>query len=177
MAFIDELPEGNIRDVFVYWLGKRDGRSAPLRGDLNPVEFDPSWLPNLFMYRLESNGRFRCILIGTEMVQIYGRDETGMYLDEIVPPKHAASRKRLFERTVQDRLPIFYTGPALIPSGDSRRVERLLLPASSDGVVCDHIFGIANFGAILPDSDGAMFREDGEPARIVIALHENLSQG
>lgn len=174
MAFVDELPEGNIREVFEYWQSKRGGRPTPLRADLDPVEFKPAWLPCLFMYRLETNGRFRCILIGTEMVRIYGKDETGMYLDEIVPPKHAASRKRLFERAVRDRLPVFYMGPALIPSGDSRRVERLLLPASSDGTICDHIFGIASFGEILSDPAGDMPGEDGDPAKILIARREDF---
>lgn len=174
MPFIDELPNGNIRDVFEYWLSKRDGRPTPLRADLNPVEFDPSWLPWIFIYRLESSGRFRCTLIGTEMVRIYGRDETGMFLDEIVPPKHAASRKRLFDRTVRDRLPVFYSGPALIPSGDSRRVERLLLPASSDGIACDHIFGIASFGEIVQNPTEELFVDDGGPAKILVATRRDL---
>jgi len=174
MAFVDELPDGIIREVFEYWQSKRGGRPTPLRNDLNPAEFNPAWLPCLFMYRLEPDERFRCILIGTEMVRIYGQDETGMYLDEIVPPAHAPSRKRLFERTVRDRLPIFYAGPALIPSGESRRIERLLLPVSSDGIACNHIFGAASFGEIVHDSDEQIFGDDGDPAKIVIATRDGI---
>jgi len=174
MAFVDEIPAGEIKAVYAYWLSKRANGRVPLKRDIDPTEFKPSWLPNLFMYRVE-NGRFRCILVGTRIVQVFGRDETGMFLHEMLPPKHAASRQRLFERAVRDRLPIYYFGPALNPNPRYPRVSRLLLPVSSDGVSADHIFGIVKFGAAAEprsedDSLGGRF----EPAKIVIATRQDL---
>jgi hypothetical protein len=174
MAFVDEIPVEDIKDVYAYWLGKRANGRVPLKQDIDPVEFKPHWLPNLFMYRVENN-RFRCILAGTRIVQVFRRDETGMFLDEILPPEHAQSRHRLFERAVRDRLPVYYVGPALASNPEYPRVSRLLLPVSSDGVSADHIFGIVKFGPAggrgpEDDSLGGGF----EPAKIVIATKQDL---
>ena len=176
MTFVDEIPVGDIKDVYAYWLGKRANGRIPLKQDVNPVEFKPGWLPNLFMYRLEGS-RFRCILVGTRIVEVFGRDETGMFLDEMLLPKHAASRQRLFERALRDRLPVYYVGPAPTPNTEYPRVSRLLLPVSSDGVSADHVFGIVKFGPI-----GQLRPEDGllssrfEPAKIVIATKRDLDE-
>ena len=175
MAFVDELPVGEIRDVYAYWLGKRVRGRIPLKRDIDPVEFKPGWLPNLFMYRVE-DGRFRCVLVGTRVVQVSGRDQTGKFLDEVLPRAHAASRQRLFERAVRDRVPVYYVGPALTPNPKYPRVSRLLLPVSSDGAGSDHVFGIVKYG-----SAGGRGQEDGlldrpfEPARIVIATEQDLA--
>lgn len=176
MAFIDEIPAGGIRDVYAYWLGKRRNGRLPLKQDIDPIEFSPDWLPDMFMYRWEG-GRFRCILVGTRIVQVRGRDETGMFLDDILPRDHAASRQRLFERAVRDRVPVYYSGPSLGPSREYPRVSRLLLPVSSDGVASDHVFGIVRY-------DKSTGRESGSgptvgrvvPARIVVANEDDLAQ-
>ncbi|MDH3230852.1 MAG: PAS domain-containing protein [Alphaproteobacteria bacterium] len=174
MAFVDEIPVGDIKDVYAYWLGRRAGSRVPLRRDMDPVEFKPDWLPNLFMYRVE-NGRFRCILVGTRIVEVFGRDETGMFLDEILPPKHAPSRQRLFERAVRDRLPVYYVGPALTSNPRYPRVSRLLLPVSSDGVAADHVFGIVKFGPVAERGwENTRLVEHNEPARIVVATYNDL---
>lgn len=176
MAFVDEIHDGDIKDVYAYWLGKRAGGRVPMKQSLDPVEFGSGWLPNMFMYRVEGR-RFRCILVGTKIVQIFGRDETGMFLDEILPREHAPSRRRLFERTVRDRLPVYYAGPALLPTRENRRVSRLLLPVSSDGVSADHIFGIAKFGpAGKSGPKDASLNGRFEPAKIVIATERDLDE-
>jgi len=176
MAFMDELPAGGIRDVYVYWLGKRRNGRLPLRRDINPVELNPEWLPNLFMYRVE-DGRFRCILVGTRIVQVRGRDETGTFLDEILPREHAASRQRLFERAARDRVPVFYSGPSLGPSQEYSRVSRLLLPVSSDGVASDHIFGIVTYaGSAIGGSGRGSVVNRSAPARIAVATEEDLAR-
>jgi len=175
MAFFDEIPVGGIRDVYAYWLGKRRNGRLPLKQDIDPIEFKPHWLPDLFMYRFE-DGRFRCILVGTRIVQVRGRDETGMFLDEVLPREHAASRQRLFERAARDRVPVFYSGPSLDPSREFPRVSRLLLPVSSDGIASDHVFGIARY----EKSPGRELRPGTPssraiPARIVVATQEDLA--
>lgn len=176
MAFIDEIPAGRIRDVYAYWLGKRRNGRLPLKRDIDPVEFSPDWLPDLFMYRLE-DGRFRCILVGTRLVQVRGRDETGMFLDEVLPREHAASRQRLYERAARDRVPVYYSGPSLGPSQEYHRVSRLLLPVSSDGVVSDLVFGIARYErSIGRESNGRSLAGRSAPARIVVATDEDLAQ-
>jgi hypothetical protein len=175
VSFLDEIKEPELRDTFLYWLGKRSRRTVPLRKDIGPADINPQYLPQLFMYRKEPGGRFRCILVGTEIVKIFQRDETGLYLDEILPAYSSKGRLRLFARCVEERRPVYYAGPALIPTRDRRRVGRLLLPLSSDGEVADHIFGIVMFGPILDCLPGGMpFPDVEEPTAIAVASDEDM---
>jgi len=175
LSFIDEIRQPDIKELFLFWLEKRGGRTIPLRKDIGPTGIKPRHLPYLFIYRREAGGRFRCILIGTEIVKVFHRDETGMYLDEIVPAHSRSSRLKLFSRCVDDARPVYYSGPALIHTRERRRVSRILLPVSSDGGAADHIFGMSLFGPILDKLPmGTAFPENEEPAVIAIASDEDL---
>lgn len=175
MVFIDDIREPELKEVFRHWLQCRNGRAVPLRGDIGPTGIDPGYLPSLFMYRREPDGRFRCILIGSELVKVFHRDETGLYLDEILPPHSRNSRLRLFARCADEARPVYYAGPALIPTRERRRVGRLLLPLSSDGEAADHVFGMAVFGPIQERPRQTVpFPQGGDPAIIAIAGDEDL---
>lgn len=176
MAFLDHISDAQVRRVFCFWIARRPQGAMPLRRDINPMGLPPDCLPHLFMYRLEPGKRLRCVLIGTAIVRVVGHDETGRYLDELLRGSAAATRLRLFDRVVEDGYPLYYTGPAVLPTREARRVERLLLPLSSDGRICDHVFGIAKFGPVLhdhPEEPWASAADD--PARIVIATDDDLS--
>lgn len=145
----------------------------PGRADIGPADFPRDWLPHLFMYKLESNGRFRCILIGTRMVEIFGRDETGGFLDELLPDPMRASRLRLFERAARDRRPIYFEGPAAL-AARYRWTRRLLLPLSAEGDDTGFIFGMALFGPVENDLEPKLL-EPGRLARILIATDDDLA--
>jgi len=175
LSFLDSIAETELRHIYLYWLERRQGRQIPRRGDIRPNEIDPQYLPSLFLYRREDNGRFRCLLVGTELVKIFQRDETGSYLDEILPPNLSASRLKLFARCVEERRPIYYAGPALMMMRERRRVGRLLLPLSSDGGKAEFVFGIATFGPILDCLPGGMpFPDTEEPASVITANDEDM---
>ncbi len=175
MSFLDKIKEPELKELFFYWLEKRAGRVIPLRVDIGPGDIGPQHLPHLFMYRKEASGRFRCILVGTEIVKIFQRDETGLYLDEILPAHSSKARLRLFARCVDEQRPVYYGGPALIPTRDRRRVGRLLLPLSSDGKIADHVFGIVRFGPILDRLPGGTpFPKIEEPTAIAVASNKDM---
>jgi hypothetical protein len=178
VSFLDEIREPELKEVFLYWLGKRSGRAVPLRGDIGPAGIDPRHLPHLFMYRKEANGRFRCILVGTEIVNVYHRDETGRYLDDIVLAPSRHSRLKLFARCVDEVLPLYYRGPALIHTRERRHLGRLLLPLSSSGETADYIFGMALFGPVLDNlPPGLPLPEREEPTAIAVASDADMRTG
>lgn len=178
VSFLDEIREPELKEVFLYWLGKRSGRAIPPRHDIGPAGINPNYLPHLFMYRREANGRFRCILVGTEIVNVFHRDETGRYLDEIMPAYSRNSRLKLFARCVDEVRPVYYRGPALIHTRERRRLGRLLLPLSSGSETADHIFGMVLFGPVLDSlPPGRPVPESEEPAAIAVASDEDMQTG
>lgn len=70
--------------ALAYWERKRGTRIAPSRRDLDATEIPPSVLPFLqITERLPASGRIRFRLVGTGIVEAYGADLTGKYVDEI----------------------------------------------------------------------------------------------
>lgn len=178
MSFLDEIREPELKELFLFWLKKREGGAIPLRKDIGPAGIKPGYLPHLFMYHREANGRLRCILVGTGIVKTFHRDETGQYLDEILPPHSRNSRLMLFTRCLDERRPVYYRGPALFHTRERRRIGRLLLPLSSGAECADHIFGMALFGPLLNSLPaGQPLPESEEPAAIAIASDEDLGPG
>lgn len=178
MAFIDEIADPLVRQVFVYWRSRWRPDHLPLRKEIDPAALPPECLPHLFLFRLEPNGRLRYILVGTAIVKVLGRDNTGQYLDEVLTGRAGARRLRLNHRVIEDRMPLYFLGPAFSHAEERRRVERLLLPVSSDGKTCDHVFGIAKYGPVLVDvMDEPWLTADEDPAKIWVPTEEDLLGG
>lgn len=60
----------------------------PSRRDLDPVVEIPTLLPNLQLIEIVGN-RFRFRLIGTELAYAFGRDYTGLFVDELFEGQRA----------------------------------------------------------------------------------------
>ena len=178
MAFIDEIADPQIRHVFKFWLAHwRPGR-LPLRKEIDPAALPPACLPHLFLYRLERDGRLRYLLVSTAIVKVLGRDNTGDYLDEVLTGRAGARRLRLNHRVVEEGMPLYFSGPAFSHTDERRRVERLMLPVSSDGKACDHVFGIARYGPPLVDiTDEPWLTAEEDPAKIWVASEDDLLHG
>lgn len=175
MAFIEGIADPQLDSVFRYWRDRWKPGRLPRRDEIDPVKLPPDCLPHLFLYRLEPDGRLRYILIGTAIVKVLGRDFTGHYLDEVLTGPAGARRQRLYRRVIEGRMPLYVTGPAFTPSGESRSVERLILPVSSDGEVCDYLFGIARYGEVLIDMmDEPWLEANGEPGTVLVATEDDL---
>lgn len=117
--------------ITLWWQGRAagGGSAVPTRAQLDPCAIPRGILPNMFIYE-RVGGRLRCRLAGTRLRDVFGRDETGCHLDEIVAPPHLAGRAALFERCLDAGLPLFYRG-YLVPAGRHwRAFNRLLLPAA-----------------------------------------------
>ena len=66
-----------------YWTLCRGKRAMPRRADIDPAEI-PHLLPNVFLVDIErAPFRVRYRVVGTNAVELQGRDFTGQYLDEM----------------------------------------------------------------------------------------------
>jgi hypothetical protein len=83
IAFRAQLVIPEQRQLFEYWLDRAAGAAMPARRDIRPADI-PHLLPNIsLMDILRSPCRMRFRLAGTRVRDIYDREVTGLYLDDI----------------------------------------------------------------------------------------------
>jgi hypothetical protein len=80
-VFRAQLVIADQRQLYDYWAGKACGRTMPSRHDISPAHF-PRLLPYVSLLEL-LDGRLKVRLAGTRLRDIYEREITGLYLDEI----------------------------------------------------------------------------------------------
>lgn len=79
-ARLSTLTSDDLKRLLAYWSTKCDGRAAPRRGDIDPLEV-PDLLPILHLIDvLHDPLRFRHRLVGTAVTQALGRDVTGKFV-------------------------------------------------------------------------------------------------
>jgi hypothetical protein len=83
VAFRAQLVIAEQRQLFDYWLQRAAGVAMPARRDIQPADI-PHLLPNVSLieiHRCPCRMRFR--LAGTRVRDIYDREVTGLYLEDI----------------------------------------------------------------------------------------------
>lgn len=129
----------SFRDLVALWRRKCGGRPMPLRSEIDPIELK-AHLGGLVMIEcLADQDDFRYRLIGTRVVQAYGRDSTGKTVRELYKDSDPQYRDFLLDmyRTVVARKVIARGRGSLRPVGrDYRFFDTLLLPLDrGDGTV------------------------------------------
>lgn len=75
------MPE--LRQLYDYWLERCAGRVMPHRKDIHPSHF-PRLLPGISLLEARGDEGRCCIrLAGTRLREIYDREITGLYVDEL----------------------------------------------------------------------------------------------
>lgn len=136
-AFRARLTDQVLAKMLDHWCGLSDAAGGtPKRSELDPAAI-PTLLRHLQIHQREANGRFRCRLSGTAIVQQLGRDATGTYLDEAIRPETVAGRMRIFNRALETGMPVVYSGVMEVPGKGMKAYQRLLLPlADAQGKPC-----------------------------------------
>jgi hypothetical protein len=136
-----EIRTKELQALFDYWQRKRNGRFAPARADVVPTEIR-ALLPRLFIVELVgSPPRFRFRLAGTLVVERFGEEITGRYLDELDLDALNREIGADYMKTAESRAPVCSRWSYVKHDGTPLRYERLLLPLSSDGETVDMILG------------------------------------
>ncbi len=80
--------------------------------------------------------------MGTHIVELFGRDTTGLYVDESSAAGHYESIALRLTAVVDTQQPSFgiYYPPA--PHLDFLEYEHLTLPLAADGATVDMLFGV-----------------------------------
>lgn len=128
-----------LAQLLAYWLDKRGDRSMPSRADIEPAELK-ALLPHIFLVDVEyAPIRLRYRLVGSELVNVLGRDIKGKYLDEM-PLLFRTFAAGAYEEVLVTRRPCYKEVSGL---ATYLRVayKRLLLPLSTDGETINIVLG------------------------------------
>lgn len=120
------------------WRLKHRGKRLPRRGDFRPEELRP-WLGNLAIVAVERQPalRFRVTLSGTVLDEYRGYGITGQYVDALC--SGPASSLPRFIQCTEEQSPVRFVHDNSCNSVVYRRMAKLLLPLSDDGIEVDRI--------------------------------------
>lgn len=128
-----------------YWHGKRGGRLMPARRDIDPTEI-PRLLAHLQMIDVIDRGaRFRYRLVGTAIVETFGQDYTGRFVDEQFLGARGDFIQKIYRTVCDERRPVFLRNDYRTAKGLSIVAVRLFLPLSQDGEQVSIIVGACRF--------------------------------
>lgn len=130
-----------LQEILAYWLKKKGNRFAPSRSDIDPAEIT-HLLPYVGLVDVLRNPlRFRYRLAGTQIVESYGYELTGHYLDEADLNGHLGAIVTEYTKVAEQGEAVCATWDYTRKDGRHIRYERLALPLSSDGRIVDMLFG------------------------------------
>src|SRR5690242_6841967 len=128
----------HLRLAFEYWQRKSPAGKLPGRQHIDPVEMS-AFLPHVALIEVERSNatpRFRLRVVGTDIVNEVGRDDTGRYLNDM--PEAVTMVARLTE-LLDRREPYYMTEALMLPRRDHIVLHRVVLPLASDGKTIDMI--------------------------------------
>ncbi|HUF44669.1 MAG TPA: PAS domain-containing protein [Aestuariivirgaceae bacterium] len=129
------------RQLFDYWLERAAGSSMPARRDIRPRDI-PHLLPNVSLIEIHrSPCRLRFRLAGTRVRDIYDREVTGLYLEDIDWGGQADYWRAAHERVADTGRPAQGVVRSLRASKDHLVHFWLRLPLVTDGPDAAMILG------------------------------------
>lgn len=137
------LPAGashpRFSDIFDYWRRKAPSEGLPGRQHIDPVDI-PQLLRHVALYdvvRAEGRLRFRARLVGTGAAEALGADNTGRFVDDVMPAHAYPDFHAAYSDVVENRRPHFWERPLPYANRDFLAIQRLALPLAADGVTVD----------------------------------------
>lgn len=118
-----------------YWGHQRRDRAVPDRRDLDPVDIGAGLLPNVALVDVVDGGaRFRNRLVGTAIVERWGFETTGRFLDEIMTDgDYREFIHGLYRDACRHRAPVYSSSLFRWDVGTHMVTRRLYLPLTYGG--------------------------------------------
>ncbi len=142
-SFSSRIVVDEQKQLYSYWRNKAQGRGMPSRTDICPKDF-VALLPTISLIDVEeSPRRYRFRLVGTELWNIYQREITGSFVDELDWSRD--EWLTVYSEMTRQKLPVQGTRYAPVPTHDHLVQHWLRLPLSSDGcrvdmILCHDVF-------------------------------------
>lgn len=128
----------NVQAMLDYWHAIQPHGVLPGRQHLEPLNI-PQFLQNIRLVEVYGRPfRFRVRLMGTGIVEHFGQDHTGKWLDEVFPGFNTSETCRDYRSVVVDKVPNWRRGKSrLLDPKCDHTIERIILPLAEDGELVD----------------------------------------
>ena len=128
-------------ELYGYWAGLRKADRLPGRRDIDPADFKRH-LPTVSLVDVRRDPLdFKTRLAGTALYGVYGREITGLRMEDIYPQPEASEWRDRLKRVVETRKPAMGVH-SLAWRGTARlSIVWLRLPLAADGATVDMILG------------------------------------
>lgn len=128
------LNDARLRQLLEYWRRKKAMRHYPARADIDPIDI-PRLLPHILLVDVTYQPalRFHFRLVGTAVVELYGAEFTGRYLEEIDTGNFQNVIYSGYKSAIKTQAPFFQKGTARYRHRMDIRYERAILPLGLPG--------------------------------------------
>ncbi|WP_193367859.1 PAS domain-containing protein [Pelagibius marinus] len=135
----DALRQDYAGDLFTYWCEARGPAVMPPLSAIDPVRLPRACLPYISVLDVErSPFRLRARLTGSALVDQFGLNQTGHYLDEF--PGMTAQIERM-EWCVREQCPYLAEDELTFGPNDYKRYQVLVLPFGDPGCGVQRLVG------------------------------------
>jgi len=151
--FLEVVPEiedfAFFRPLLRYWEARRAGRTAPARGDIDPLDLPPTLLPHVVLIDVKREPlAFSYRLAGTAADTIHGQSLKGVRILDLRPESFAKVLNGDLMRMADDLAMQFVLHTFTNREGKTRRFRVLRLPLCDASGRLEMILVLADHGAI-----------------------------
>jgi hypothetical protein len=143
-----------LRAVLAYWEEKRRDRPMPRRGDIDPIELRAVLSHLQITEVIDGGSRFRYRLVGTAIVEAFGAEFTGRYVDELISGERDTFVHACYRAVCASRRPAFVRSKYATTKNIDLTANRMLVPLSEDGTGVNQILGALTFESARPFAPG-----------------------
>jgi hypothetical protein len=128
-------------ELYAYWAARRESGRLPGRASIHPAHFKPHQ-PTVSQIDVEGQPReYRLRLAGTGLYSVYGREITGMRLEEIYATPAVAYWRGELDKVVEQKKPSAGFHNMAWRGAAHLSILWLRLPLASNGTDVDMILG------------------------------------
>ena len=135
-----------------YWEKRREGRTMPRRQDIDPAGLRQI-LAHLQVTEVVDH-RFRYRLVGTAIVEAFGAEFTGKFVDELVSGERDSFVHACYRAVCSAKRPAFVRSKYITTKDVDLTANRLLLPLSENDRQVHQILGALTFEFTRPFTSG-----------------------
>ena len=153
------VKDGRLRHLLRHWLDCRGDALAPRRAAVDPTAITPILASVWLCDYLPEGRRFRMRLAGETINDLYGRNITHCYFEEIIAQPLLDDTVRRYRRVVEEPAILHCAGHIYLATQRSEVGERLVLPLADDDGALTHVIGASVYEAALLPREGPIMRE------------------